>query len=359
MMKSGQHGGNTRQVAQILGKKEEDIVDFSANINPLGLSNIVKNALITKIDESERYPDIDYFDLYTAISHHINVTLEHIAVGNGATELIYEWVAAQAPSKALLIEPSFGEYRRALEQIDCEIVTHILLEENDFQLTQDVLQLLTKDIDCMFICMPNNPTGQLIDRELLSEIVKIAETLDIKIMLDESFMDFAGEHHSRRDLMVNYPNISLLYSLTKFYSMPGIRLGYLVSSDLGLVKQMKMRQRPWSINVFASIAGQYLFDDQEYHTNTLVWLADEQHYLFEALKRFSQLKVWSPSANYIFFKVNSLGIDLQTELLNHNILIRSCANYIGLDTQFYRVAIKSHQDNERLIECLSKVFHLG
>lgn len=355
MFKSGQHGGNTRQIAEQYGKDEKDIIDFSANINPLGIPQNVKQVIIDNLTSAEHYPDIDYSRLYQSISLHSHQQQENIIVGNGATELIYEWVQAINPKNALLVEPSFGEYRRALEQTQCDITTHILKETNDFQVNQTLIDSLSDDLDCLFLCTPNNPTGQLIEQALLTEIIDTCEAKKIHLMIDESFMEFVTNPISVEHLLKSHSYLTILRSLTKYFAIPGLRLGYLLSGNTQLIQSMRTKQRPWTINTFAALAGEHLFSDTNYQIQTKEWLENQQTYLLEKLRKIPKLKVWKTEANYLFFKLTAPKIDLQHKLLEHNILIRSCANYIGLNNQFYRVAIKSADNNQRLVTALNQI----
>lgn len=355
MFKSGQHGGNTRQIAEQYGKNEKDIIDFSANINPLGIPANVKQVIIENLNSAEHYPDIDYRKLYQSISLHSHQPQENIIVGNGATELIYEWVQAIKPQKALLIEPSFGEYRRALAQTSCDIATHILKEENNFKVEPTLLESLSDNLDCLFLCTPNNPTGQLIEKELMMEIIDTCKEKNIHLMIDESFMEFVSNPVSMEHLLTSHPHLTILRSLTKFFAIPGLRLGYLMSGNTQLIQSMRTMQRPWTINTFAALAGEHLFSDVSYQEQTKNWLKKEHTFLFENLNKISKFKVWRSEANYLFFKLVDSDINLQEDLLKHNILIRSCTNYIGLNTQFYRVAIKSADNNQRLVTALEQI----
>lgn len=355
MFKSGQHGGNTRQIAEQYGKNEHDIIDFSANINPLGIPENVKQAIIQNLNTAEHYPDIDYRRLYQSISEHARHPEENIIVGNGATELIYEWVQAIKPKKALLVEPSFGEYRRALAQTSCDISNHLLQETNDFQVDHTLLDSLSDELDCLFLCTPNNPTGQLISQELLLQIIDRCKAKQIHLLIDESFMEFVASPITIDHVLSSHPHISILRSLTKFFAIPGLRLGYLVSANTHFIQSMRKVQRPWTINTFAAVAGEHLFADRDYQEQTKHWLYKEHAFLFENLKALPGLTVWSSSANYLFFKLLNPNIELQKALLEYNILIRSCANYIGLNAQFYRIAIKSADNNQRLITALTEI----
>jgi threonine-phosphate decarboxylase len=364
MAKSGQHGGNTLQMAQQFGLQPDQIIDFSANINPLGMPASLKSAIINNLNLAERYPDIDYQQLHHHLAKHHHCLADQVIAGNGATELIFLWAKQLAPRRALLVEPSFAEYRRALAAINCQIDTFTLSEKDQFCLTETVLEALSPNIDCLILCTPNNPTGRLIDPALLNAILRRCQKLNINVLLDESFIDFIPNSQGAIGYLERFPNLSLLRSVTKFFAIPGIRLGFLMSHDTALLGQIHQQREPWTINAFAALAGEILFADNDYIQHSHQWLAEQQRYLYQALCKFEQLSVYPTSTNYLFFKLNHqpnnlTRLNLQTELMHFGILIRSCANYRGLTEDYYRVAIKSAQDNITLISAMSTILSRG
>lgn len=356
MAKSGQHGGNVLQMATQYGLDPASVIDFSANINPLGMPASLKNAIVSQLSLAEQYPDIDYQRLYQTLAKTVGCQTDELIVGNGATELIFALTRALQPKKALLPIPGFAEYRRALLREGCDIIDYPLLESEQYQPTKSFVSALTADLDCLFLCTPNNPTGQYPDTVILQQIMQRCAELDITLIVDESFIDFMHNQEGLWPIDSQYSNVFLLRSLTKFYAIPGLRLGYLISTNTNLITKMRELQEPWTINTFAALAGEIVTQDQEYALRTHAWLAAEQAYLFQALKDFAELSVLKPSANYIFLKNLRTDIHLQDALMKQGILIRHCANYPGLTEQHYRVAIKSHSDNERLIAALKVVF---
>jgi len=359
MAKSGQHGGNVLQMAEKWGLDPESILDFSANINPLGMPDSLKQAIINQLHLAECYPDIDYRSLHAALSRYTDCPPEWILAGNGATELIFAVVHYLKPKKALLPVPGFAEYRRALQRENCEIIHYPLFEEEDFQPNERILSALTPDIDCLFLCTPNNPTGQYPSPALLTKVVEHCQAHEISLIVDESFIDFLPDHAGLTALLADHPKLFILRSLTKFFAIPGLRLGFLMSSDEDAISTMRDEREPWTINAFAALAGETVLDDREYIQRTHQWLQEEQRYLFESLSAFTDLKVWRPAANYIFLHCLDETLNLQDELIRQNILIRHCANYPGLSEHHYRVAIKSHHANLKLIAALKQVFGHG
>ena len=350
------HGGNTREAAALLGISPEQLLDFSANINPLGMPGRLKRALIDNLTCAERYPDVDYQHLHQALAQHHQIPASWLLAGNGETESIFTLVHGLKPRHAMIVTPGFAEYRRALQWGACEIHEFALREADGWQLTDAILNALTPELDCLFLCTPNNPTGLLPARELLLAIAERCKTQGIALILDEAFIDFIPGEEGFIPLLQGNPHIWVLRSLTKFYAIPGLRLGYLVNSDEQAVAQMRAQQMPWSINAFAALAGGIILQDAAYHQATWQWLAEEGQRFRQRLHAFPELTVYPGRANYLLLRCEREGLDLQRALLEKHILIRSCANYPGLDARYYRVAIRSQEENSRLLTALAEVF---
>ncbi|HED1543994.1 TPA: threonine-phosphate decarboxylase [Kluyvera cryocrescens] len=349
------HGGNIREAAALMGISADTLLDFSANINPLGMPESLKQAMIENLACAERYPDVEYQQLHQALAAHHGVPASWILAGNGETESIFTLVHGLKPRRAMVVVPGFAEYRRALETIDCQIETYALREEDGWQLTERILSLLTTELDCLFLCTPNNPTGLLPERALLDAIAARCRTLGIALILDEAFIDFiADEPGFIADLKHN-PHVWVLRSLTKFYAIPGLRLGYVLNGDERAVARLRKHQMPWSINAFAALAGERVLNDHDYQQATLCWLAREGQRLYQALDEIDGLTVYPGRANYLFLRCERADIDLQYALLQQRVLIRSCANYPGLDGRYFRVAVRSEAENQRLLAALRQV----
>lgn len=350
------HGGNLREAAASIGIDASELLDFSANINPSGMPASLKQAIIDNLSLAERYPDESYQALHQALAQHHNVPDDWVLAGNGETELIFNLVKYLALKRALLLTPGFAEYRRALEAAGCEICDYRLSEEQEWQPDERFLAALTPDVDCLFLCTPNNPTGLMPDAALLILIAERCRALNIALIIDEAFLDFMPQEAGFIPQLMHYSQLYVLRSVTKFFAIPGLRLGYLVSSDVSTVSRMRTHREPWTINAFAALAGERVFHDREYIEASHAWLKIEQKRLFQQLSALSALRVWRPAANYIFMRCEIPELALQQEMLKRKILIRSCANYPGLDSCYYRVAIKSVADNDRLLAALLEVF---
>lgn len=214
---------------------------------------------------------------------------------------------------------------------------------------------MTPDLDCLFLCTPNNPTGLLPERQLLQAIADRCKSLNINLILDEAFIDFIPHEAGFIPALKDNPHIWVLRSLTKFYAIPGLRLGYLVNSDDAAVARMRRQQMPWSINALAALAGEVALQDSAWQQATWHWLREEGARFYQALCQLPLLTVYPGRANYLLLRCEREDIDLQRRLLTQRILIRSCANYPGLDSRYYRVAIRSAAQNERLLAALRNV----
>lgn len=351
------HGGNIREAADLLGIAPDALLDFSANINPAGMPASLRQALTDHLHLAERYPDVEYQRLHQALAAHHQIPAGWLLAGNGETEAIFTLVDGLAPRRALLVTPGFAEYRRALTRAGCVVEDFALREEEGWQLTGAILEVLTADLDCLFLCTPNNPTGLLPDETLLLAIAARCQTLGIALILDEAFIDFIEGHCGFIPYLAANPHVWVLRSLTKFYAIPGLRLGYLINSNARAVERLRQRQMPWSINAFAALAGEILLQDTDYQRATWQWIARERPRLQLALSALPGLKLWPGVANYLFLRCDVPGMDLQRALLEQHILIRSCSNYPGLDGRYYRVAVRSQAQNDRLIAALQAVLN--
>lgn len=352
---NSEHGGNTLEAAQALGVAPESLRDFSANINPLGMPASLKRAITEQLGLAERYPDVEYRALHIRLAGHHGVLPEWVIAGNGETELIFSLVHYLAPEKAMLLTPGFAEYRRALTRAGCEIKDFALEEAKGWQPDESLLAALTPDLDCLFLCTPNNPTGLMPDKALLLKVAERCKAHQIALIIDEAFLDFMPEEQGMVPYLARYPQLYVLRSLTKFFAIPGLRLGYLLSADTQTVQKMRCQREPWTINAFAALAGEVMLDDYAYIEATYRWLRAEQPRLFRQLDALQGITVWPPAANYIFLRCDVSGLALQRALLEEHILIRHCKNYPGLDERYYRVAVRGEAENNLLLSALRKV----
>ena len=349
------HGGNISVC--ILGN-QMPILDFTAIINPLGLPEQVKQAVINSLDVCVHYPDPYCRELTTALSNHYHICQDHIICGNGAADLITRFALAQKPKQALLLAPTFSEYEHALNLVDCHITYLNLQAGTDFSLTtelfyEEMLSTLTPNPDVLFLCNPNNPTGQVIPTNLLKEILNVCKQHGITLFLDECFLPFVTDNSTQSLLpeCAAYSNLFLLRAFTKQYAMAGFRLGFGICSNKILLQQMFHCGQPWSVSIPAQHAGIAALQCNEYWTQSLILIDTERAFLIQELQK-RNMNVIPSKANYILFYS---PIPLEQQLKEHNILIRNCENYRGLTKGYYRIAIRTHDENVQLLHAIDQI----
>ena len=350
------HGGNIEELSRNYNLDKNKLIDFSANINPLGMNKKVKEIIIQSLAEIEKYPDITYFDLKASISKYERVESEDVALGNGAAEVIFNLVRAIKPKKVLIPAPTFGEYEEAALSVNSEIKYFYLKEDKNWIIDEEINNYINKDIDMVFICNPNNPTGALISKTTIINIIKKAKFTNTIVVIDESFLDFIkeAEDYSAINLINEYNNVFIIKSMTKLFAMPGIRIGYGICKNKEILKKIEEVSVPWNINILAEKAAIYSLKEREYINKTLLYIEEEKTYLFEELNKLKNIKVFEPSVNFIMFKLEK-EMDLKLELMKKNIIIRSCSNYEGLSNKYYRVAVRNREENIILIEALKNI----
>ncbi len=351
-MKQITHGGDIYSKRDIPGNKK--IIDFSANVNPLGMPPAVKRAIIDNIDAFSNYPDPLCRELIDEISIYEKVPKNYIVCGNGAADIIYRIAAQIKPKVTLLPAPTFSEYQQAVETVNSTIKYHYLSEAKGFIIDETILDKLSPDVDIMFLCNPNNPTGVPIEKELVLSIADRCKLNNTFLVVDECFVDFLD--NSQKFSIVNelkgYDNVIVLKAFTKIYAMAGIRLGYGICSDKEVAWKIRSIGQPWNVSVIAQKCGVAALTETDYVKKTKKIIKEYREYLIEKL-RLLGLEVFNSEANYILFK--SENKHLQRALEKQGILIRSCADYIGLNDSFFRIAVKEREDNEYLIKCLEKI----
>ena len=344
------HGGDWAGFAAEYGAMP---LDFSANVSPLGVPDGVRRAIEQAAAQADRYPDPLCRALRAAIAQKEAVPPEHILCGNGAADLIFRAVLARKPRKALVTAPSFAEYAAALETVDCEIIRYALMEERDFRLKEDFLQAITPDVDMVFLCQPNNPTGLTSPRELLLHIAARCRDCGALLVLDECFTDFLDmpEAHSMKGELEHFPNLLILKAFTKLYAMAGVRLGYALCADTALLEALAKAGQPWAVSSLAQAAGIAALGETDYVQQLRRLIGEERPWLLGELTALG-LRVIPGEANYLLF---ACGCPLTLPLRQRGILIRSCANYPGLDERWYRVAVRTHEENQHLVAALREV----
>lgn len=351
------HGGNIKQICVKYGINSDEIIDFSASINPLGCPAVVRKAVSDQFNDILHYPDSQCTDLRKTIAEKIPCNESNVIIGNGSNELFYLIPRALKPKKGVLLQPTFGEFKDAFCNSNIEVV-EIINDDKDFPVINTNTSMLKSVEDCMsFLCNPNNPTGQLIRKEDIIELVN--DNPNRLIVIDEAFMDFV-EDDEKYSVIKDAPlmdNLIVVRSLTKFYGFPGLRLGYLVSNESIVTKLMRYKE-PWTVNIIAQIAGMAAINDKEFAINTRQYVSGEKTFLYDGLTKINGIHPFQPTVNFILVRIDDVGITssaIQNLLLKNNILIRNCSNFVGLDENYFRVAVKTREENRKLLNELKLV----
>ncbi len=350
-MDISKHGGDIYSVSGEFGEK---ILDFSSNVNPKGLPKMAVKVLKNSISGYFAYPDTNCYQLKKSISEFEGVTEKNILCGNGAADIIYRISYALRPKRALLLAPTFSEYELSLKNVDCKIDYYYLKSESDFILDENILSSID-EIDILFICNPNNPTGKLVDKDLLIKIAQKCSQINCILVIDECFNSFLENPNkfSLKDQLRNFDNLIILKAFTKIFAMAGLRLGYCLCSSEDTLKRIFNAGQPWCVSTPAQLCGVEVLKDKGYLKKTVADTLKERLYLTKSLRSLG-LIVYESYANYILFKCEKIS-NLYEMLLNKKILIRKCENFIGLSNQYFRIAVKSHKDNLTLIKTIKEI----
>ncbi len=327
-------------------------LDFSANTNPFGTPQGIIEAVQKSLDTIHCYPDPYCRKLVQAISAFERVPKEYILCGNGAAELIYAYCEAVKPKRAIELAPTFSEYSLGLKRVGCRVERYVLKQSRDFSLGEDFLDYLHEQKpEAVFLCNPNNPSGKLIDCDLMKKILRDCREKDIRLFVDECFLDLTDEGVSLKDCLKEYPNLLILKAFTKSYGMAGIRLGYCMSADASLLTEMSGAAQPWNVSSLAQAAGTAALQQRRFLEETRDLVRVERAWLKSQLEALG-FWVCPSQANFLLFRGPE---QLHMALKEFGIAIRNCDNYYGLGTGWYRIAVKLHHENEALIDAITQI----
>jgi threonine-phosphate decarboxylase len=345
------HGGRALAFAREHNIDYRAVLDFSANVNPLGPSPKAIDAIKQALDMVCIYPDENSIRLRSCLSHRLRVPPEMIIIGNGATELLYFWLRTIRPRTATLLVPTFGEYRRALESIGAEIRTVQLQTQDHFRLPP-----VSYGSDVVIVTNPNNPTGAYTPPEEMTEWISHIDPTT-HVFLDEAFVEFTAQASLVRSIE-RFPNLWILRSMTKFYAIPGLRLGYLVGSG---VHALQAQREPWQVNSLAETAGIASLEDSPYEETTLQLVQRERIWLWKQFQKIPNIHVFPSGSNFFLARCeDDETLDrLIAGLMEKNILIRDCRGVEGLYGPYFRFAIKGREENTRLLDELKNLRKLG
>lgn len=344
------HGGDVLTARSRYGGA---VLDFSTNLNPLGMPPEAAQAAAQA--DGSAYPDALCRQLRQAIAAHDGVEAEQVICGNGAADLIFRLAFALRPQRALLTAPTFSEYEGALTCVGCQVERYALDRVRDFDLDEAFVEAVTPGTELVFLCTPNNPTGRLISTELLVKIARKCEAVGARLVVDECFLPLTdGGGKGLAPYLAEFPHLFLLRAFTKSYAMAGLRLGYGLSADAGLLERLSKFAQPWSVSAPAQAAGTAAFTRcPNWPEQARALVARERPVLAAGLTELGCAVVPS-QANYLLFRLKNVT-DLKEKLLQKGILIRSCANYHNLGPDWYRVCVKGGEENRRLLAALKEV----
>jgi threonine-phosphate decarboxylase len=344
------HGGDVYHLARSLGIPLSELLDFSANINPLGYPPGLPGALVAALAEVVHYPDRRCLDLRGKLAAYHHLSPEEILVGNGSTELIYLLARVLHPRQALIVAPAFSEYEAALRVAQVPVEFHLTPEAHCFTLDQP---FNPRGADLVFLANPASPSGVLLAPELLLAVAAALDAAGAYLVLDEAFVDFV-EEASLKNRLARFPRLLILRSFTKFFGIPGIRLGYLLAAP-ELIGRLAAVQEPWSVSTLAQAAGRACLADLDYMARTRALVRQEREYLYNRLAGLPGLKPFPAAVNYLLVKLTGPGASaarLRQELLAHKVVIRDASNFRGLDARFFRLAVRRREENDRLLTAL-------
>ena len=352
------HGANVFEIAKDEGINIEDIRDFSSNINPLGPSKKALESLKDNLNLLSTYPDVDYLDLREAISTYASCKREHIVLGLGSTEILRDTIYYFAPKTAMILSPCYSEYERELRKISSHIIEYNLEEKNDFKINLDQLinTINEKNIDFLIFANPNNPTGTILKN---SEVERVLRETSARVLVDETYIEFTDmDVFSSSSLTKIYDNLVVVRGTSKFFALPGIRLGYGLTSNEGLLKFFKDKEVLWQINSVAEICGKVMFSDKAYLDKVYDFIRSRRENFYEELAGIENLKAYESFGNFILVKILK-GPDariLREKLMKKGLVVRNCESFKKLDKSYFRFCILDDDSNERLIENLKEIY---
>lgn len=330
-----------------------DALDFSANVSPLGLPAGVAAAITNALPTADRYPDPLCRELRAALAGAEGVPADWILCGNGAADLIFRLALAVRPRRALLPAPTFAEYEAALQTVGCAVQRVFLREENEFAVTEEFIDAVTPETDIVFLCQPNNPTGQVTPPALVERLVRRCAECGAVLVVDECFLDFLPDRDAwtAKQLLRDAPQLIILKAFTKLYAMAGVRLGYALCGDATLLEKMRGAGQPWAVSSLAQAAGLAALQETAYAGAVRALIAEQRPRMAAGLRALG-LRVMDGQANYLLFRATP---DFGEKLRRRGAVVRSCVNYPGLDAAWYRTAVRTAEENTRLLQIMGEI----
>jgi len=355
------HGSDLEQIEAYYGIPADQIISFSANVNPLGLSPKFRQSMLDHVDAVISYPDREYKDLRAAISAYCGAPFDDILAGCGATDLISRFIRTGMPRKVMLIDPTYSEYAREISLEGGELISYPLDEKKEFRLdVPELCSSLDDSYDLLIMCNPNNPTGFALRHEGLRELFRCCDKHNINVLVDETYVEFADDMDEITSVPLTreFQNVIVLRGVSKFFAAPGLRLGYAVTSNKKIRDRMNSTKNPWAINSIAALSGAEMFRDTGYIEKTKTFISKERARLVEILRGEANLHVYDPSANFILMRIlkeNVTSEEVFEHAVKDGLVLRDCSSFPGLGSSHIRFCFCLPQQNDLLIR---KIFEM-
>ncbi|WP_105619413.1 pyridoxal phosphate-dependent aminotransferase [Vallitalea okinawensis] len=353
------HGSDLEVIEKKYNISKENIINYSGNVNPLGISPKLKDELRENIDLIASYPDRQYTSLRKTISQYTHAPFENILVGNGTTELISLSIHVIKPKKVLIVGPTYSEYEKEIYLGGGDTYYYRLKEEMNFQIDiEDLNQHLTNDMDLLILCNPNNPTSSVVKHGELRRVLDHCKEQGIYVLIDETYAEFTPDIHQVTAIPFTdyYTNLIILRGVSKFFSAPGLRLGYCVCGNENILRKINEKKNPWTINALASLAGEIMLKDEDYIQRTRQIINNEREKIYNTLLTWREVKVYQPYANFILVKLldtPTTSSHIFENLIKKGLMIRDASSFPFLDTRFIRFCFLNPEDNDRLLKELA------
>lgn len=352
------HGSDIEKICEYYHLKKNEITNFGANVNPLGLSEKVKASIAKNLNLLSSYPDREYTSLRRTISEYCRIPADFILPGNGSSELIALLIETLAPKRTLILGPTYSEYSRELSFSGSTQDYYHLKESQDFVLDIGGLcRKLTDGYDLLILCNPNNPTSSVVFQDDLKALLGFCRQHDIFVMIDETYVEFAPDINevTAVPLTEEFTNLMVLRGVSKFFAAPGMRFGYGVTGNSAFLKKMREKQIPWSLNSIGAFAGEEMFKDQDYIEKTRKLILSERDRMYQTISAMPSYKTYQPYANFLLVRIMEDGVtsfDVFEKCIRKGLMIRDCSSFQCLDGEYVRFCVMSPDENTRLLGAL-------
>jgi threonine-phosphate decarboxylase len=354
------HGSDLEVISTRYHIDINSIVPYASNVNPLGISPLARQALIDNVDAIKAYPDRNYTELKESISNYTGVDTDKLILGNGTSELIRLALKTLSPKKTMIVGPTYSEYGKAAQVVGSTVEPYMLTNLDDFELeVSQFLKRLNSTLDLLIICNPNNPTGKAISKNDMEEITEHCKNLGITLLVDETYVEFVSDVDSISSVALTkkYDNLIVLRGVSKFFSAPGLRLGYAITGNRDFLEACAGDKIPWNINAYASVA-RVMFEDEQYINLTRSLIQTERNLIYSALSPRKTIKLFKPAANFILIKLLKEG-QTASEVFEHciqkGLMIRDCTDYEGLGEKYIRFCFMKPEQNDKVVSTILEV----